>query len=60
MADELMDFCILAQYPAAYENITESQKTFANSSRKSINKTINLIRSSCTDKVNVENIDDRI
>lgn len=60
MADELTDSCMLAQYPATHENITKSQKAFVNSSRKSINKTINAIRSSCADKVNIENIDGRI
>lgn len=60
MADELTDSCMLAQYPATYENIAKSQKAFANSSRKNINKTINAIRSSCADKVNIENIDGRI
>lgn len=60
MADELLDSCMLAQYPAAHENITKSQKAFANSYRKSINKTINAIRSSCGDNVNIENIDGTI
>lgn len=60
IAEELMDSCMLAQYPAAYENITKLQKAFANSSRKSISKTITAIRSSCSHKVNIENIDGRV
>lgn len=60
MADELLDSCMLAQYRSAHENITKALKEFANSSRKSINKTINAIRSSCSDKVTIENIDGKI
>ena len=60
MAEELKDSCMLAKHPEAYENISRAQRTFLDNSRKSLIKTINDIRVSCSDKVEIENVDGRI
>jgi len=60
MAEELKDSCMLAKYPEAYENISSAQRTFLDNSLKSLNKTINAIRSSCSDNVEIEYADGRV
>lgn len=60
MAEELKNSCMLAKYPEAYENISRTQRTFLDNSRKSLIKTINAMRSSCSDKVEIANVDGRI
>lgn len=60
IAEELMDACLLAQNPEGHENIYKIQKSFVNSSRKTILKTHTAIKQSCKDAVEMSNGDGRI
>ena len=60
IAEELIDSCMLAQFPIAYENIFTAQKAFINNSRKSITKTINAMRSSCARGASIDSVEGRI
>lgn len=60
IAEELMDACLLAQNPQGHENIYKIQKSFVNSSRKTILKTHSAIKSSCGESIEINSNDGKI